>query len=178
LTNSREAVNLTHPKKGLPTMKRLLTAAAAMLVACSASAQIMECIDAKGAKTLAQFCPPGTVKENMRSSGGTSGGGSAPSATPGAPGASGKSLSEQEAAFKKRALERQEAEAKSEKERADAKAFEKNCNDARAQLKQLQDGKRVSRVDPNTGERSFLDDKDRPGEIASAQKSVEGWCKK
>lgn len=155
-------------------MRRLLTATAAMLVACSASAQIMECIDAKGAKTLAQFCPPGTVKENKLSNGGTSAGGSAP-ATPRAPG---KSLSEQDAAFKKRALERQEAEAKSEKEKADAKTMERNCDDARAQLKQLQDGRRVAKVDPNTGERTFLEDKDRPGEIATAQKAVDGWCKK
>ena len=156
-------------------MKRLLTATAAMLVAFSASAQIMECIDAKGAKTLAQFCPPGTVKENKLSNGGTSAGGSATSATPRA---SGKSLSEQDAAFKKRALERQEAEAKSEKERADAKTMERNCDDARAQLKQLQDGRRLAKVDPNTGERSFLEDKDRPGEIVTAQKAVDGWCKK
>jgi hypothetical protein len=141
-----------------------------MLVACSASAQIVECIDAKGAKTLAQFCPPGTVKENKRSNGGA--GGVAPAATPG------KSLAEQDAAFKKRTTERQEAEAKGEKEKADAKTTERNCNDARAQLKQLQDGQRVAKIDPNTGERSFLEDKDRPGEIVTAQKAVDGWCKK
>lgn len=151
-------------------MKRLLTIIAAMLVAQGASGQIMECIDAKGAKTLAQFCPPGTVKENKRSSGGT--GTSAPSAAPG------KSLAEQDAAFKKRALERQEAEAKGEKEKAESKVAERNCNDARGQLKQLQDGMRVSRINPTTGERSFLDDKDRPAEVANAQKAVDSWCKK
>ena len=155
-------------------MTRFLTAVAALLLAHSAGAQIVECIDAKGAKTLAQFCPPGTVKENKISKGGTGGpsGGGAAATSPA------KSLSEQDAAFKKRALERQEAEAKSEKEAANAKAAEKNCSDARAQLKQLQEGMRISRIDPNTGERTFLEDKDRPVEIASAQKSVDGWCKK
>ena len=153
-------------------MRHILPAAAAMLVAFSASAQILECVDAKGAKTLAQFCPPGTVKEIQRASGGTSGG--APAAAGGAP----KSLAEQDAAFKKRTLERQEAAAKGEKEKADAQTAERNCNDARAQLKQLQDGMRVSKINPNTGERTYLDDKDRPGEIANAQKSVDGWCKK
>lgn len=152
-------------------MKRYLTAAAALLIAHSAFGQIVECIDAKGAKTLAQFCPPGTVKEVKRASGSTSGGG-APAGTPG------KSLAEQDAAFKKRTLERQEAEAKGEKEKAEAKNAERNCSDARAQLKQLQDGMRISKIDPNTGERSFLEDKDRASETANAQKSVDSWCKK
>lgn len=150
-------------------MKSLLAAAAALLLAQSAAAQILECIDARGTRTMAQFCPPGTVKENRISKGGT-----APAAAP----AAGKSLAEQDAAFKKRQLERQEAETRAEKEKADAALNERNCNDARATLRQLQDGQRISRVDPKTGERSFLDDKDRPGEIAVAQKSVDSWCKK
>ena len=158
-------------------MKRLLTAAAAILIAQNAFGQIVECIDAKGAKTLAQFCPPGTVKEIKR--GGTSTAPASSGATsPPAAGGAGKSLAEQDAAFKKRAAERQEAEAKGEKDRADAKNSERNCNDARAQLKQLQEGMRISKIDPNTGERSFLEDKDRGGETATAQKSVESWCKK
>ena len=50
--------------------------------------------------------------------------------------------------------------------------------DARAQLRGLQDGQRISRTDPKTGERVVLEDKDRPGEIAGAQKSVDQWCNK
>ncbi len=150
-------------------MKRLLIAIALLLVAQAAVAQIMECIDAKGAKTIAQFCPPGTVREIKR--GGAPGPGSTPAAA-------GKSLAEQDAAFRKRTLERQEADAKGEKEKADQKNNERNCNDARAQLKQLQEGMRVSKLDPNTGERSFLEDKDRPAETANAQKAVDNWCKK
>ena len=150
-------------------MKPLLIALVSLLVAPGATAQIMECIDAKGAKTVAQFCPPGTVKEIKR--GGGSSAGSAPAAA-------GKSLAEQDAAFRKRALERQEAEAKGEKEKAEQKNNERNCNDARAQLKQLQEGMRVSKLDPNTGERTFLEDKDRPAETANAQKAVDNWCKK
>jgi hypothetical protein len=41
----------------------------------------------------------------------------------------------------------------------------------------LQDGIRISRTDPNTGERSFLEDNDRPAEIEKAQKAVATWCK-
>ena len=151
-------------------MRHLTAALAALLFATGALGQIMECIDAKGGKTLAQFCPPGTVKEIKRGGGPT--GGSAPAA------AAPKSLAEQDAAFKKRNLERQEAEAKGEKEKADAKIAERNCNDARGQLRQLQDGSRISRTDPNTGERIVLEEKDRPAEMANAQKSVDTWCKK
>ena len=61
---------------------------------------------------------------------------------------------------------------------AEAKDAERNCLEARSNLKQLQEGMRVSRVDPRTGERSFLDDKERPGEIASAQRAVDNWCNK
>lgn len=156
-------------------MIRLFTAIAVLLIAPGAFGQIVECIDAKGAKTLAQFCPPGTVKEIKRGGSATGGGagGSAPAA-----GAPPKSLAEQDAAFKKRSLERQEAEAKSEKERNESKNAERNCNDARAQVKQLQDGMRIPKIDPKSGERSFLEDKDRPAEIANAQKSADSWCKK
>ena len=152
-------------------MKSLFVFVALLFWSQQAPAQIVECVDAKGTKTIAQFCPPGTVKEIKRS-GAAAGAGAAANAP------ALKSLAEQDAAFKKRAAERQEAETKAEKERGDAKAAERNCNDARAQLKQLQDGMRISKIDPNTGERSFLDDKDRPGETANAQKSVDSWCKK
>ena len=150
---------------------RLLAACAAMVLSGAAVGQIMECVDAKGKKEFAQSCPPGTVTETKRMNSGasTSSGGAAPGA---------KSLSEQDAAFRKRSLERQEAAAKAEKDKAEAKDGERNCNDARAQLKQLQNGERIARPDPKTGERSFLQDKDRPGEIAIAQKGVDSWCNK
>ena len=151
-------------------MKQLLTGCVLLLTAGAATAQIMECIDAKGSKTMAQFCPPGTVKENRLSKGGTGGTSTSAPAT--------KSLADRDAEFKKRDLERKEAEAKSDKEKADAKDSERNCLDARSQLRALQEGNRIARMDPKTGERSFLEDKDRPGEIATAQRSVDQWCNK
>lgn len=155
-------------------MKRLLISCVAMLLASQATAQVLECVDAKGKKEYAQTCPPGTVKETklMKSGGGAAGAGTA-SPVPAA-----KSLAERDAEFRKRNLERQETEAKADKEKAESKEAERHCNDARAQMRQLQDGLRIARTDPNTGERSFLEDKDRPAEIASAQKAVDSWCKK
>lgn len=155
-------------------MKRLLISCVAMLLASQATAQVLECVDAKGKKEYAQTCPPGTVKETklMKSGGGAAGAGTA-NPVPAA-----KSLAERDAEFRKRNLERQETEAKADKEKAESKEAERHCNDARAQMRQLQDGLRIARTDPNTGERSFLEDKDRPAEIASAQKAVDSWCKK
>src|SRR3972149_10278308 len=152
-------------------MKRLLIGCAAILAAGAAAGQVLECVDAKGKKQYAQSCPPGTVKETklMKSSAGA--------ASAGASGTAAKSLAEREAGFRKRALERQEADAKAEKEKAEAKIAERNCTDARAQLKQLQDGQRIARIDPNTGERSYLTDAERPAEIANARKAGDGWGK-
>ena len=45
-------------------MRQVLTGCVLLLTAGAAAAQLMECIDAKGAKTFAHYCPPDTVKEN------------------------------------------------------------------------------------------------------------------
>lgn len=152
-------------------MTRWMMGCAAMLVAGAASGQIFECIDAKGNREFARACPPGTVKERQVQSG--TGASTAGATTPAA-----KSLAEKDAEFRKRTMDRQETETKSAKEQADAKDVRRNCDEARAQLRGLQEGQRIVRTDPNTGERTFLDDKDRPGEIALAQKTVDSWCNK
>ena len=151
-------------------MIRLFMACVGLLIAGSAAAQILECIDAKGNRTIAQFCPPGTVKETKLMK---SGAGGTPAPT--APAA--KTTAEKDVEFRKRALEKQEAEAKAEKEQGEAKVAQQNCNDARGQLRQLEEGVRIMRADPATGERSYLSDADRPAEIAKAKKAVENWCK-
>jgi hypothetical protein len=154
-------------------MRQLLIGFVAMLIAGAAAAQIMECVDAKGKKEYAQNCPPGTIKETTLLKGGT--GPSSSGAA--APAPSAKSLAEQESEFRKRNIERQEAEAKDAKQLADAKDAHRNCDNAQAQLKALQDGQRITKTDPATGERAFLEDQDRPNEIAYAQKAVANWCK-
>src|ERR1700693_2641786 len=112
-------------------MKRLLTGCAAMLVAGAAAGQILECVDAKGNKEYAQTCPPGTVKETKLMKGGT--GASSPPAGASAPAA--KSTAERDVEFRKRNMERREAEAKAEKSTAESKDVERNCDSARSQLR-------------------------------------------
>ena len=159
---------------GYPMKRQMLTGCVLLLAAGAAAGQVLECVDAKGNKTVAQFCPPGTVKENKLMKGGAGPGPSSNSGTA----APAKSLSERDADFKKRTLDRQEADAKADKEKAEAKEAEQNCLASRAQLRALQDGQRISRTDPKTGERIVLDDKDRPAEIATAQKTADQWCNK
>lgn len=155
-------------------MKRLLTGCVAMLVAGAAAGQILECVDAKGSKEYAQTCPPGTVKETKLMKGSTG----ASSPRTGTPAPAAKSLAERDAEFRKRNMERQEAEAKGEKAKAESRDAERYCNNSRAHLKALQEGHRIARVDPNTGDRSFLSDENRAAEIANAQKAVDSWCNK
>jgi hypothetical protein len=132
-----------------------------------ASAQINKCLDASG-KVVAygSECPPGTRSEQTNIK-------SAPAPAGGAP----KSTAERDADFRKRQMEQQEAAAKAKEKNAEAAQRKTNCDNARGYLKQLQERQRITRTDPKTGERSFLDDAEYPKEIASAEKSVAQNCK-
>lgn len=147
-----------------------LVVAPVISLSCSpaGAAGILECVDAQGHREYAQVCPPGTVTENklMKSGAGASASGAA--APP-------KSSAEQDAGFRKRLADQQTADTKAAKDAADAKAAEENCSNARSQLEALQGGQRITKTAAN-GERIFLQDEDRPAEIAKAQKAADSWC--
>jgi len=149
-------------------MTRFFFACVALLAATTAGAQIYECTDAQGNKEFAQVCPPGTVQQTQKSSAGVTSSTSSPASAP-------KSIAEQEAEFRKRALEKKEAEAKAAKDAADAKRAEDECNKARANLEALETGQRITIPGAN-GERTYLEDADRPAQIASAKEAVDSWC--
>ena len=69
------------------------------------------------------------------------------------------------------------AEAKAAEERGKKEDAERNCSQARSQLRALQDGQRMQRTDPDTGERTVLGDDDRAADIARQQSLIEQWCK-
>ncbi len=163
--------------KNLPSVRLALAlkralAVALMTLAPVAAAQIFECTNASGGKEYAQYCPPGTVQQRQIAGGGE----------PGAPAAGGsalpKSLDQQDVEFRKRLLERQEGEAKSAEEKSKAESVERSCIGARSRLKALQDGQRMSRMDPDTGERIQFGDEERAAETERQLKLVEQWCKK
>ncbi|HSN41320.1 MAG TPA: DUF4124 domain-containing protein [Burkholderiales bacterium] len=131
--------------------------------------QLYKCIDKSGGVEYANACPPGTRQQatGIRSSPGASPSAAAPQ----------KSFAEQDAEFRKRQIEKQEGLAKQEKKAAQDAQRQRNCDNARSNLQGLQMGGRIARVDPKTGERVYLDDKDIQQGIAEAQRAVDANCK-
>lgn len=146
----------------------LLAASALALFSHSATAQIFECTNAAGVKEFAQFCPPGTVQQRQV----VKPGDNAP-----APANAPKSPEVQDAEYKMRLKERQEREAQADQERTRADEAERNCTEARSNLQLVQDGARLQRFDPATGERVFYSEEDRAAEIERQGKAVATWCK-
>ena len=147
--------------------RSILVCVLAML-APAAAAQVFECVDAKGVKQYTQFCPPGTVQQRPITKG---------SESSGEAGAAPKSVEAQDLEFKKRALERQDAETKAAQDKTQAEEFVRNCVEARAQLKAVLDGMRMERVDPATGERMQFGDAERADEADRQRKAIAQWCK-
>lgn len=142
-----------------------------LLLSATAHGQMLKCTGKDGKIEYAAQCPPGTKQE-------ATGIKSTPSPTPAASSAAPqKSLAEQNAEFKKRATEKQEAQAKEEKKAAQDTQRERACQDAQAYLKNLQAGNRIAKIDPKTGERVYLEDAGYATETASAQRSVDANCK-
>ena len=133
----------------------------------TAAGQIFECIDANGNKEFTQKCPPGTKQREVLK-GGTSTQNGTSSRPP-------TSYQEEEAAFRRRRLEREEAETKEAQART---AAEQKCKNARARLWGMENARRVrSGNDPQTCEPKYLDDAQRTEATENARKSVAAWCK-
>ena len=140
-----------------------------MTLSAVAGAQINKCVDASGKVVgYGTECPAGTRSEqsSVRNT---------PAAAPAAP--KQRTLAEQEAEFRKRQIEKQEAASKAEKKNAEAEQKRQACDQSQAYLRSLEAGQRITRTDPKTGERSFLGDADYPKEIASAQRAAAANCK-
>ena len=143
---------------------------ALLIAAAPASAQLLKCVGKDGKVEYANQCPPGTKEQQtgIRND---------PGAIKSAPASKQKSLAEREAEFRKRHSESPEDKKKAEQKAAEGAVSREQCENARANLKGLQEGQRVVRMDPKTGERIFVQDDERPAEIARAQKAVDANCK-
>ena len=153
-------------------MRTLIAFAAALAFAGGAFAQQYKWVDKDGRVRYGDVPPPGVNAKPLRAP-------VAPSApAPSSARQPGKALSpaEQEAEFRKRRIEAQKAQEKQAKAAEDEKAKRENCSNAKQQLATLESGQRITRVDPSSGERSFLEDAQRPGEVAKARKLVSDWC--
>ena len=146
----------------------VLLFAATAVYSAVASAQIYECIDARGAREFAQVCSPGTVSQRLMQR---------PDEPPAGAAAEEKSTAQQDAEFRKRQQERQDAAAKANENQAKAEEATRNCTQARAQLKALVEGQRMQRIDPATGAGINLSDDERATDAARQQVLVDQWCK-
>jgi hypothetical protein len=149
-------------------------------VALSAAAQTYKWTDAEGKVHYSDQPPPANAKEEVTLKP-RKPSASAPTAAPaptekGAPAAKAKTYIEQEADFKKRQVETAEREAAEKKKADEAAEKKRNCEQARAQLKTLQAGARITRTNAQ-GEREYLNDAQIAQEIERGKKSVENWCK-
>jgi hypothetical protein len=86
------------------------------------------------------------------------------------------SLNDRELDYRKRRLERADAERKAAETAAQAKRQAAACDDARAEIRALESGQRIARVDER-GERQILDDTQRASRLDAARQSVQENCK-
>jgi Domain of unknown function (DUF4124) len=150
---------------------KALIALLLLLAPLAAHGQLLKCVGADGRVEYASDCPPGT-KEQQTGIRSTREG---PSSS--APPAQQKSLPERDAASKKGAADRQDAQKKEELKQAEAEQRRRACADARSYLASLEGGARLTRTDPKTGERAFVEDDQRQKEAAYARSMIQENCK-
>ncbi len=153
-------------------MKLIIALMTMLSLSAAAHAQLVKCVSKDGKTEYARDCPAGTTEHQTgirSSSGGPSSAGTAAKAAP--------TIADQNAAFKKRQIEQQEAAQKDTAKSAEAAQKKESCDNAQMYLRNLEGGMRITRTDPKTGERTFLEDPQRDAEIAKAKAQVAQTCK-
>jgi len=147
----------------------------ALLIPCAVWAgQVFEWKDASGKPHFSDQPPIGVdakpigIKTNPPKPSG-------PPAGAGAQSNGAKTWTEKNDDFAKRKAEEQDAEAKAREEDAQNKRKQEACDSAKAQLKLLESGRRVQRMDEK-GERVVLDDAAREQEMARIRENMKQAC--
>jgi hypothetical protein len=159
----------------------------ALAAAPDASAQY-QWRDANGRTVYSDMPPPASVPPSAvqraparQTPAGTSGGSGATATAPAmaapAPAAApAPTLADREMEFRKRRMEREAAERKAAEAQAQSQRAAAACEDSRAQVRTLESGMRVARVNER-GEREFIDDSTRASQLEAARKSVRELCR-
>jgi hypothetical protein len=157
-------------------MKTTIVLVAALLFAASAAAQQYKWVDKDGRVRYGDVPPPGVKATPLRAPPGPSSSASAPAAKD-AKGAPKGPLTpaQQEAEFRKRQMEAEKARDKEARAAEEARAKKENCDNSQAQLRLLESGERIVRTDAK-GERYYVEDEQRKGEIVRMRKQVSDWC--
>ena len=102
--------------------------------------------------------------------------GTAPSAPAPAPVASGPSKAEQDQAARQKQQDQEQLAKQKDAERKNAQVKRENCARAQENMKMLQDGGRINRLNEN-GERAYLDDAQRAQEVRRTQDTINSECR-
>jgi hypothetical protein len=144
-------------------MKRILVLACALAASTAAFGQLYKWVDKDGKVTYSDQPPPAQQSKQLNLNTGV--------ASPPA-----RSAIERDKEIEKGRVEaREKSKVASEKERK-SEIDQENCKSARAYLKTVESGVRVSTVD-DKGEQVILDDEQIAAERAKAQKAVDEACK-
>lgn len=144
-------------------MKRILVLACALAASTAALGQLYKWVDKDGKVTYSDQPPPAQQSKQLNLNTGVA---SPPT----------RSAIERDKEIEKGRVEaREKAKVASEKERK-SEIDQQNCKAARAYLKTVESGVRVSTVD-DKGEQVILDDEQIAAERVKAQKAVDEACK-
>ena len=156
-------------------MQKILFCLAFAVVAGTAQAQI-KCWNEAGKRVCGDAPPAGAKVTTLRT----------PAAAPTPPAAAKDAAkdakkgpltpAEKEQENRKRQAEAEKASAKAAEEQRNAEAKRANCAQARQALVELESGQRISRIDPKSGERYFLEEGQIAQEAARARKAVQDNC--
>lgn len=130
--------------------------------------QINKWVDAEGKVHYSNQPPPAQVKSKVLDIKTQPLSGEEKSTTP--------NTADKEMESRKRKAAEAEAKAKQEKTAAETRQKEQNCNNARNNLRSLQESGRIVQYNA-AGEREIMDDGARQQAISEAQNSVDAWCK-
>ena len=164
---------------GLNPIAGMLTAlACGCLLAMPVSGETYKWTDAEGKVHYSDQPPPPNVKKSATvkpRSPAEPAATAVPEATE-TPAAAPKSHAEQDAEFNRRRVETAEREAAEKKTAQEAAEKKKNCEQAKAQLAGMQNGRRITRHNEK-GEIVYLSDAEIKQESARAKQVAESWCK-
>lgn len=163
---------------------------AALLLAVPALAGTWQWRDASGRMVYSDLPPPPEIHASRivrapasapvqtdAAPGTTAGVAANPAAAPARAASASPGWAEREQASRKRALERDEAEARQRDEREQAARAARACEDARVALRTLESGMRVATLNAR-GEREMLDDGERARRIETLRGEVKRSCAK
>jgi len=132
----------------------------------AAFAQQYRWVDANGKVQYGDVPPPGVDAKRLKPP---------PAPPPTSSKDAQRTQNEKETAFRNRQQQSRKAQDQEEQKRVADSGKQQNCEQAQAELRTLDSGVRIARIDA-TGERYYLDDAAIEKEKASARKAVEAWC--